>query len=421
MMKTLNNILNQLDTKSFENIFEHCIDPVVITDAYWKDGIKIIYTNRAFNTISQYSSNELIGKSPKIFQGTKSNYKVLSELKTELIKGNSFVGQSVNYKKDKTSYIVKWSISPIKNKDGKVIAYISFQKAIDSIVNMEQEKLLSKVVNASENLILVTNLESVIVYLNDAFSDKLGYGKEELLGKHTRVLKSGRQDDIFYKNMWNTILKDGKFSDIFISKKKNGTLFYDKKDISTIKDNDGNPIYYVSTSIDISNQVQKEQLLQNELYIDTLTNIYNRKKYEEIIQKKIKEYSSNKKVFSLILIDIDHFKYINDNYGHDIGDYILQEFTKVINQNIRESDMFFRWGGEEFVVLVDIDDDSAFNLAQKLRIEILSKNFQSIKITASFAISQITLDDTQNSIFKKADSALYEAKQTGRNKVVISK
>jgi len=418
-MDNFDKILNKLDKKSLKTIFEYSIEPIIITDANWRKGIKIIYTNRAFNMITGYRTKELLGKSPKIFQGEDSDINVLRELKKELIKGNHFTGQSINYKKDGNSYIVKWSISPIKDHLDQTIAYISFQKLIDRKVKVEQDKLLSNIVNLSKNLVLVTDLEGVIVYVNDSFSKKLGYKKDELIGNHTRLLKSGMHDDSFYKKMWNEILIKGKFSDIFISKKKDGSFFYDKKDINTIKDEEGEPVFYVSISSDISKQIKKEEFLKKEIYIDSLTNLYNRKKYDLILDEKIKQYKYNNLVFSLILIDIDHFKAINDNYGHDMGDYILKEFAKFVKNNIRSEDYFFRWGGEEFAILVDGDGDVCFSLSQKLRLDIASKRFQSIGITVSFGICQFSKKMSKEDLFTKADSALYKAKDEGRNQVVI--
>lgn len=418
MMKNILDLFDKLDTKTLYNLFDHAIDPIVITDANLIDGVRILFANRVFCSTTEYTQEELIGKSPKIFQGKDSNYKLLKELKSELLSGNDFVGQSINYKKNGSSYIVKWSILPLKDTNGKTLGYISFQKVINRDINMEHEKLLSSIVNISNNLILVTDLEGAIVYINDSFSKKLGYTKDELVGKHTRILKSDKQDNNFYKKMWQGILKTGKFSDIFISKKKDGTLFYDKKDITTIRDNEGNPVYYVSISRDITQDVLKQKELEEEVFIDSLTTLYNRKKYDEIIEQKIETYTKEKQLFSLILIDIDHFKNINDTYGHDIGDFILKEFSLLIKENTRDDDILFRWGGEEFAILIQKKASDAFSLAQKLRQFIAKHNFQSIKITASFGISQISTGVNKQLLFNKADHALYQAKKSGRNKVV---
>ncbi len=219
--------------------------------------------------------------------------------------------------------------------------------------------------------------------------------------------------------MWRSIIQTGSFSDIFISKKKDGTLFYDKKDISAIKDENGRAIYYVSISSDISAQVQKEIELENEAYRDTLTNIFNRKKYEIIMDQKILQYKQNSKIFSLIIIDIDHFKEINDTYGHDMGDYILKEISNILQENIDDNDFLFRWGGEEFVILTNSDTSKAYNKALELKDTIKLNRFQSISVTASFGVSCIKENLTKKELFKQADQALYNAKSNGRDRVIV--
>jgi len=417
-MKFLHTFLQNCDISSFENIFESAIFPIIITDANWKDGIKIIYVNRAFCSSTGYVRSELIGQSPKIFQGINSNYKVLAELKTELIKGNSFTGESINYKKDGNNYYVQWSINPIRN-DTEIIGYISYQKIIHNTEKLEYLKVLNSFVQTSNDLIVVTDLEGFIVYVNDTFREQMQYDKEELIGKHTRVLKSGIQSTSFYKKMWDSLLEHGTFSGVFVSRKKDGTLFSDKKEIRTLRNDEGNPIYYISSSQDITSEIEKQKNLEAEIYTDTLTRLYNRKKYEETIDEKSTLFKDTNEFFSLILMDIDFFKDINDTYGHDIGDYILVELSKLLEKNISNSDLLFRWGGEEFVIIAQSESQQAYHLAEKLR-DIISKHkFQSIKITASFGISQIKKALTNRELFNQADKSLYQAKNEGRNKVVL--
>jgi diguanylate cyclase (GGDEF)-like protein/PAS domain S-box-containing protein len=412
------SLFSSMDQKSLYEIFETSFDPVVVTDANWEEGVKIIYVNEAFCDATGYSKEEVVGENPRILQGRDSNYKILKELKRELQKGHSFVGQTTNYKKNKIPYFVKWSIVPIKDENEEILGYISFQKIIEKRgLELKQDKLLSSIVDISKNLILVTDLEGFIIYINQSFSEKLGYKKEELVGRHSRILKSDVQDKKFYRRMWQSILSKGKFSDVFISRKKDGTLFYDKKDISTITDDDGNPLYYVSISRDITKQMEKEKQLQSQVYTDTLTKLYNRRKYTEVVQQKLEDFEKNSKVFSLILADIDHFKSVNDTYGHDKGDQLLREFAQLLEENLRQDDYIFRWGGEEFAILVDTVGTSATLLANKIRKTIEETTLAELKITASFGVSEFQNGMDIEKLFNTVDQALYEAKQTGRNKV----
>lgn len=413
------SLIRSLDIESLCHSFDYSLEPIAITDANWEEGIKFVYVNNALCSQTGYLKDELIGDSPKIFQGDESNYTILKELKKDLLVGKDFVGQSINYKKDGTSYYVKWSISPLKDQKGKIVAYISYQKVIDKKNSFEHEKLLGSIVENSINLVLVTDLNGIIVYSNKTFNNTLGYSENELIGQHTRVFKSGKQDQEFYKNMWNSLIKNGEFKGTFESKKKDGTLFYDKKHIKTLKDENGENIYYVSISRDISKQRKKEEKLKEELYIDPLTKVYNRRKYDEIIEEKIKNNHSKNEEFCLVLIDIDHFKSINDNFGHDMGDFVLEEFAMLMKRNIRSDDLFFRWGGEEFALVMDIGEKEVKNICEKLRLIITKHNFQSIKLSASFGVSSIYNANSSKELFQNSDKALYKAKQNGRDLVVI--
>jgi len=154
---------------------------------------------------------------------------------------------------------------------------------------------------------------------------------------------------------------------------------------------------------------------------DKLTNIYNRVKIDETILKEIKRSERTQDIFSVILVDIDFFKEVNDNFGHQTGDIVLIEFTKLLKKNIREIDMLGRWGGEEFLIVCpSLDRRDVYQTAERIRKEIESFDFTKVgKKTASFGLATYKQKDDLETIIKRADKALYEAKESGRNKVII--
>jgi len=159
-----------------------------------------------------------------------------------------------------------------------------------------------------------------------------------------------------------------------------------------------------------TNLLKKVQTLSE---TDQLTQVYNRRKFFS----EIKDY---KKGYSLIMFDIDHFKRINDTYGHDKGDFVLKKLVNTIKENIRKDDMIFRWGGEEFFILFKgMDLDEAQKIAEKLRKIIEYTNFDGVNITISLSV--VTTKDNKNieDIIKQLDDGLYEAKNSGRNKVIV--
>ncbi|MDD3059348.1 MAG: diguanylate cyclase [Sulfurimonas sp.] len=303
------------------------------------------------------------------------------------------------------------------------MAYISFQKIITKLVAMQNENfLLHSVVKKAPGMILVTDTLANIVYANDAFCRNIGYMESELLGQNARVLKSGKQNKNFYKNMWDSLLKNGSFEDVFLNKKKDGTLFYDKKKINSIKDTQGNVSNYFSVSYDVTKERRNEERMRDEIYMDALTKLSNRKKYDLALDEYMSAFDKNAAAFSLILFDIDFFKNVNDTYGHDKGDFILKESARLVRSlMVQQKDTLYRWGGEEFVILTNRAIDDANNLAKIVRVLIKEHDFDGVKITLSFGLGEMQAGLDKESFFKRVDQALYEAKKSGRDKIVLAK
>ena len=152
---------------------------------------------------------------------------------------------------------------------------------------------------------------------------------------------------------------------------------------------------------------------------DPLTAVYNRRKFNELLTSEVERSRRYQTGLSIIMCDIDHFKKINDTFGHDVGDNALKVFSTKINDNIREVDMFARWGGEEFMILMpNVNAEGAFSLAEKLRKIIEETDVKTAdSFTASFGVTDLNANDTAESFIKRVDDAMYKAKNTGRNKV----
>ena len=170
---------------------------------------------------------------------------------------------------------------------------------------------------------------------------------------------------------------------------------------------------------EIMERLKVEADLMHLATIDPLTSISNRRKFNEVLEYELQRDTRYGNELSLILCDLDHFKHINDEYGHNIGDEVLKEFTQLVSKNIRKTDVFARWGGEEFVLLLpESDISTAIEMAEKLRILTEKYQFSDVgKITASFGVTQLMKDDDEKNFINRADEALYNAKDNGRNKV----
>jgi len=178
---------------------------------------------------------------------------------------------------------------------------------------------------------------------------------------------------------------------------------------------------YVVTLTDITEIKLESQQYHFHATHDALTGIYNRSYYFEKISNEIAQAKRYDTAFCIILFDIDHFKKFNDNYGHLIGDEVLITLSETIQSHVRQSDTFARWGGEEFIILLEKTTiDRAELIAEHFRKSIENMKIKDVEtVTSSFGVTQYIKGDDDNSILKRADDALYMAKEAGRNIVVV--
>ena len=154
---------------------------------------------------------------------------------------------------------------------------------------------------------------------------------------------------------------------------------------------------------------------------DTLTETYNRRKFDEVVGLEHRRAAHEKIPFSLIMLDLDHFKKVNDKYGHSVGDQVLKHLSRLIRGLIRQGDLLIRWGGEEFLLLLPATQiDEAGPFAERVRLEVEQENFPTAgQITISLGVAQLREGDSIDALLKRVDNALYRAKQEGRNRVVL--
>ncbi len=167
--------------------------------------------------------------------------------------------------------------------------------------------------------------------------------------------------------------------------------------------------------------IKHQKELKEKAYTDELTKVYNRAYFQERLDKEVLKCKTDKTSFSFIILDIDNFKNFNDSYGHQMGDEILKDLAITIKQNVREADVFVRWGGEEFVcMLPDTSIQNAKSLAEFLRKIVEEHIFkEELRVTCSFGVAEFNANDTEESILNRADKALYKAKENGRNRVEV--
>ena len=217
---------------------------------------------------------------------------------------------------------------------------------------------------------------------------------------------------------WFKILKEDKYRNpkIKLFSVEDQMIHYFKIEVSKLKFTK----QYILSFNNITVLEQEKTNIKKLAEYDTLTDIYNRVKLNEVLDGLIYRAKRYDLKFSVILIDIDHFKSINDTYGHNIGDKVLIDLSRLIHMSLRESDTFARWGGEEFMILSESSSSQkAFKLASRLRKELSEYAFPMVgEVTCSFGVTEFKMGDTPSLLFERVDKALYQAKDNGRNQVV---
>lgn len=259
-----------------------------------------------------------------------------------------------------------------------------------------------------------TDLEGKITEVSDAFCKASGYRKDQLIGKMHRVVRHPDTPSSLFTKLWETIVNDDTWHGEIKNRSKNGSFYWVDTLIYPITDDSGNKIGYTAISQNITDKKRVEELS----ITDQLTQLHNRMYLENSFQKEMKRAKRYNHSLAVIMLDIDHFKEVNDTFGHDVGDNVLVTIAKVLSEHIRETDILGRWGGEEFLIISPHTNmREAYALAEKLRIAIEACPIDIIgHKTCSFGISEFDLqDETFKEVVKHADEALYIAKNSGRN------
>ncbi len=293
----------------------------------------------------------------------------------------------------------------------------------------EAVRMTKSILDAQDNMVILTDLNKAIE-VNKKFLEFFNVNSlDEFFEKNNNLLDMFITDNNFFnktklQDEENWLIHLSKLNDIDKTvkiKTKNGE---ERVFAVNVDDYERKGEHYVISFTDITQLKEKSNLLEYQATHDQLTGLYNRQKFNDILAKEIKREKRYQNSLSMIIFDIDNFKYFNDTYGHDIGDEVLKVIASILLQNVREHDTVVRWGGEEFIVLLPQTQlDGAKNVAEKIRMAIEKYEDEKIpiSITASFGVTSLEEKDTDISFIKKADKALYQAKNNGKNQVIVYK
>lgn len=367
-----------------------------------------------------FFGEDVIGKeASEYFEGEQNTYANVHPMLEGDI--DSVYVESWQRRHDGEKRLLAWWCQNLKDEEGNITGALSTARDITEEKNAQNEiEKLSKALEQIDDVVYITDRQGTISYVNAAFCHHTGFTKEEVLNQNAKITKSGMHPREFYKELWGVILRGEVYRNTVINRKKNGDLYYEKKTITPLKDDHGVIVGFVSTGKDVTEETMLNQEIKRIATIDQLTGIYNRHKFEELFALESERSRRFSQPLSLILIDIDHFKRVNDTHGHDVGDKVLVQLSAIVQETIRKIDIFARWGGEEFLLLCPgTDIENVREIAEKIRASVENASFPVVeKVTISLGLSSFNPDDSFNELFKRADQGLYYAKEHGRNQVV---
>lgn len=403
------------------SIFQAMSEGIIVMSA---DGI-VTECNLAAQEILQLSSSEILGHSIeevkwKTFKedGTLFKYEERPSYKA-LYNGEHQFNVIVGIQRRNDSFVwVMINAQPILNDDFSNIssAVMTFNDITAYRASKRQLEEYIKIIDANV-IISETDIHGIITDVSDAFCHISGYSKEELLGKNHHIVKHPDMPNSVYIELWKSLHASKTWRGEIKNLRKDGTSYWVDAIISPRYNEAGEKIGYTAIRQDITDKKRIEELS----ITDKLTGLYNRLKLDNLFAYHLgmtKRYGLN---LSIALLDIDKFKMVNDTFGHQVGDSVLQELSTLVKNNIRLEDALGRWGGEEFLIIMPSNTlESAINLAEKLRQKVEAFSFTTVgQRTVSFGIATYHTGDDEKSMVSRADKALYSAKENGRNRVEI--
>jgi diguanylate cyclase (GGDEF)-like protein/PAS domain S-box-containing protein len=278
--------------------------------------------------------------------------------------------------------------------------------------------LWSKAFQAGEPM-MITDAAGTILGVNAAFTRVTGFPAEEAVGATPALLNSGCHDAGFFRDLWRTIREEGSWSGEIWDRRRDGELFPAEETITAVTDECGRPTHYVAILRDVTERKRLEAKLEELATHDRLTGILNRGRLGELLDHELAKSERFGDPLSVVLLDIDHFKRINDRHGHAAGDAVLRELTRRLEAGLRRCDRVGRWGGEEFLVLLPrTDGPGAGKVAEHIRQTVAAAAFAvGEPVTVSLGVATYRAGDNATTLVERADQAVYRAKAAGRNRL----
>lgn len=390
---------------------------------YWGKDLRCRYANAAFSDWFGMPPEKIIGirfqdlVSEELFALNEPHIRgVLAgepqRFERTLNKADGSVGHIIGH------YI------PDVGADGKVRGFSIQASEVTVLKEIEAKlKLAACVFENTLDGVLITDVNGTILSVNPGFIQITGYTADEAVGQTPRILQSNRHDQAFYASMWEEITTNGSWYGEIWNRRKDGELYLLRTTISMVRDDDDKPMRYVSVFSDITALWRKDEYIKHLAFHDALTDLPNRTLLMDRIDQKLLNADREQSHFALMFLDLDGFKLVNDQLGHNVGDDLLKDMAKRLLTLVRRSDTVARVGGDEFIFILNNPQgkDEITDVANRIissinePVELLGEVLQ---IGVSVGIALFPADGvTSLNLIRNADTAMYAAKSLGSNNI----
>jgi diguanylate cyclase (GGDEF)-like protein/PAS domain S-box-containing protein len=409
-------------TGLYQQILEHSMNEIYIFDP---ETLEFIMVNRGARENLGYTMAELANMTPLDIK-PEIEAQIFRKLIEPLLKGEKerLFFNTIHRRKDGSSYPVEVNLQLYSYRGKKVcmalVNDLTERRKLEEDLR-EREALLSAVTQSAGEAIIMLDEKGTVAFWNPAAEKLFGYLLEEILGKDLhRLVVLDEQSYRAYKNSFIHFQSTGEGNYIgknveLKAKNKAGKILDVELTLTAVKRKEG--LYTIGVVRDIGERKKAEEQVYYLTITDPLTQIYNRRYFTQKLEEEIERAKRSGSKLSLIMLDIDRFKIINDSFGHNAGDLVLKSMTEMIKNRIRKIDTLARWGGEEFVILLpDTPANKGVALAEDLRESLSQMDIPGVgRVTASFGVAGYCPWDNVDSLVNKADNMMYEAKAAGRN------
>ena len=314
--------------------------------------------------------------------------------------------------------------APVIDANNHLLGTVGFSRDITERKQAEENlHLAASVFTHAREAIMITRTNGDIINVNEAFTRITGYARDEVLGRNPRILSSGQHGQEFFANLWRDLRGKDYWQGEVWNRRKNGELFAEMLTISAVRDTRGMLRHYVALFSDITAQKEHQKQLEHIAHYDALTNLPNRVLFADRLQLAMTQSIRRHQTLAVIYLDLDGFKAINDNYGHEAGDKLLKIVAERMKHALRTGDTLARLGGDEFIaVVVDLDDASACTpMIDRLLVAACNPvqiNDLMLQVSASLGVTfypQLAEADA-DLLLRQSDQAMYQAKLAGKNR-----